>query len=234
MSLGRGRALVEPGHEHLSVARQCALMSIGQPSLYDRPAGGTSEELALMRLIGAQFLEAPWHGSRQMARHLPRDGHEVGRKRVRRLMAAMDGATRRALSWRVSNTMDAAFCTEALKGALLKFGRPEIFNAGQGSQFTSTEFTDALRAADARASMDGRGRWVDDVLIERPWRAWSMDAPTCTRSRPGLSCGPGFRGGSATTMPGVPTPHWAGARLTRRTVRTRRRYWRPDDNQDQA
>ena len=170
----------------------------------------------------------PWYGSRQMAAHLRRDGHEIGRKRVRRLMAimglaaiyqrprttvphpenriypyllqdmvvdrpnqvwcadityipmrrgflylvaVMDWATRKVLAWRVSNTMDTAFCIEALHEALARFGRPEIFNTDQGSQFTSQEFTPVLRAADVRISMDGRGRWMDNVFIERLWRS---------------------------------------------------------------
>ena len=143
-----------------------------------------------MRLIDARFQEAPWYGSRQMARHFRHDGHEVGRKRVRRLMAlmglvpiyqrlrttvtnpehrvwpyllrdmvvdrpnqvwctdltyipmrrgflylaaVMDWATRKVLAWRVSNTMDVEFCVEALKEALARFGRPEIFNTDLGS-----------------------------------------------------------------------------------------------------
>ena len=75
--------MIEPGHPSLSVARQCELVSISRSSFYYQPAGETAENLALMRLIDAQFLETPWYGSRQMARHLRRDGHEVGRKRVR-------------------------------------------------------------------------------------------------------------------------------------------------------
>ena len=67
--------------------------------------------------------------------------------------------------------MDAAFCVEALKKALARFGRPEIFNTDQGSQFTSTGFTDVLREAEVRISMDGRGRWMDNVFIERLWRS---------------------------------------------------------------
>ena len=75
------------------------------------------------------------------------------------------------LSWRVSNTMDADFCIEALKEALERFGKPEIFNTDQGSQFTSPRFTDVLRTAGVRISMDGRGRWMDNVFIERLWRS---------------------------------------------------------------
>src|SRR4051812_20085973 len=86
MSVERRRALIEPGHGRLSIVRQCELVSISRSSFYHQPVGETAENLALMRLIDAQFLETPWYGSRQMARHLRRDGHEVGRKRVRRLM----------------------------------------------------------------------------------------------------------------------------------------------------
>jgi putative transposase len=85
----RRRALIEPGHGRLSIVRQCELVSISRSSFYHQPVGETAENLALMRLIDAQFLETPWYGSRQMARHLRRDGHEVGRKRVRRLMGVM-------------------------------------------------------------------------------------------------------------------------------------------------
>ena len=220
--------MIETGHPELSVVRQCELVSVSRSSFYYQPVGETAENLALMRLIDAQFLETPWYGSRQMARHLRREGHDVGRKRVRRLMAmmglapiyqrprttvahpehriypyllrglvvdrpnqvwcadftyipmrrgflylaaVMDWATRKVLSWRVSNTMDVAFCVEALQEALARFGRPEIFNTDQGSQFTSAEFTDVLRAAGVRISMDGRGRWMDNVFIERLWRS---------------------------------------------------------------
>jgi len=177
--------MIETGHEDLSIARQCELLSINRSTYYYQPAGETSDNLAMMRLIDAQFLASPWYGSRQMARHLRRNGHKVGRKRVRRLMAlmglapiyqrprttvphpenrvypyllrdlaierpnqvwcadityipmrrgffylvaVMDWATRKVLSWRVSNTMDVAFCVEALEEALACFGCPEIFN----------------------------------------------------------------------------------------------------------
>ena len=81
--------MIEPEHPKLSIARQCELVSISRSGFYDRPAGETPLNLALMRLIDAQFLETPWYGSRQMARHLRREGYTVGRKRVRRLMANM-------------------------------------------------------------------------------------------------------------------------------------------------
>src|SRR5690242_14620839 len=213
MSIERRRQMIEPEHPELSIVRQCELVSISRSGFYYQPAGETPLNLALMRLIDRQFLETPWYGSRQMARHLRRAGYTVGRKRVRRLMAkmglepiyqrprtavphpehqiypdllrelvierpnqvwcanityiqmhfgflylVMDWATRKVLSWRVSNTMEADFCIEALEEALGRFGRPEIFNTDQGSQFTSPRFTGVLRETGMCISMDGRGR----------------------------------------------------------------------------
>jgi len=87
------------------------------------------------------------------------------------LVAIMDWSSRAVLAWRLSNTMDVGFCVAALEEALARFGRPEIFNTDQGSQFTSEAFTGALLAAGAKVSMDGRGRWMDNVFIERLWRS---------------------------------------------------------------
>jgi putative transposase len=228
MSADRRKAMIEADHPRLSIARQCALVSIARSTFYREPAPETAVNLDLMRRIDEQFLETPWYGSRQMTRHLRREGHAVGRKRVRRLMgkmglaaiyqrprttvphpehriypyllrdltvdqpnqvwcadityipmrrgflylvAIMDWASRKVLSWRVSNTMDVEFCREALNEALARFGRPGIFNTDQGSQFTSPRFTEVLAAAAIRISMDGRGRWMDNVFIERLWRS---------------------------------------------------------------
>jgi putative transposase len=87
------------------------------------------------------------------------------------LVAILDWASRAVLSWRLSNTMDVSFCVSALEEALARFGKPEIFNTDQGSQFTSAAFTGTLEAAGIRISMDGRGRWMDNVFIERLWRS---------------------------------------------------------------
>jgi putative transposase len=87
------------------------------------------------------------------------------------LVAVIDWASRAVLSWRLSNTMDVSFCVSALEEALARFGRPGIFNTDQGSQFTSTAFTGTLAAAGVEISMDGRGRWMDNVFIERLWRS---------------------------------------------------------------
>jgi putative transposase len=87
------------------------------------------------------------------------------------LVAIMDWATRKVLAWRLSNTMEADFCIEALQEAMARHGKPEIFNTDQGSQFTSFEFTQVLKAAEVKISMDGRGRWIDNRFIERLWRS---------------------------------------------------------------
>jgi putative transposase len=228
MSRERRQAGIEKDHPRLSVRRQCRLLSLTRSTVYYTPAGESAENLALMRLIDEQFLETPWYGSRQMARWLRRQGREVGRHRVRRLMrkmglvpiyqaprtsqphpehriypyllreltierpnhvwcadityipmrrgflylvVIMDWATRKVLAWRLSNTMDASFCTEALEEAMARHGRPEIFNTDQGSQFTSIDFTEKLKTAEIKISMDGRGRWIDNRFIERLWRS---------------------------------------------------------------
>ncbi len=236
--------MVEALRARLSVVRQCALLGISRSGRYYQPTGESAATLALMRLLEAKassgideaFLECPYHGSRQMVRHLRRLGHRVGRARVVRLMrrmglaaiyqkpntsaphpehrvcpyllrnlaivrpnqvwcsditcipmsgeplgstrrgflylvAVMDWHSRRVLSWRLCNTMDAAFCTDAPEEALARHGTPEVFNADQGSQFTSAAFTQALTDAGIQISMDGRGRWMDNVFIERLWRS---------------------------------------------------------------
>lgn len=219
---------MRPGHPELSVRRQCRLLSLTRSTLYHQPRGESAENLKFMEIIDRQFLDTPWYGSRQMARHMQREGHICGRHRVRRLMklmrlvpiyqepktsqkhpghkiypyllrdlsitrpnqvwctdityikmkrgflylvAIMDWYSRKVLSWRLSNSMDAGFCIEALKEALATYGPPEIFNSDQGSQFTCADFTDVLKDTKVKISMDGRGRWIDNRMIERLWRS---------------------------------------------------------------
>ncbi len=92
------------------------------------------------------------------------------------LVAIMDWATRHVLAWRLSNTMDVRFCIEALNEALSRYGKPEIFNTDQGSQFTSFDFTAVLKGAEITISMDGRGRYMDNIFIERLWRSLKYEA----------------------------------------------------------
>lgn len=87
------------------------------------------------------------------------------------LTVIMDWYSRRVLSWRVSNTMDSDFCVDALEEAIERYGAPEIFNTDQGAQFTSEAFTGVLKKAGVKISMDGKGRWVDNVFVERLWRS---------------------------------------------------------------
>jgi len=123
------------------------------------------------------------------------------------LVAVMDWHSRRVLSWRVSNTLDTDFCIEALEEALRRFGAPEIFNTDQGAQFTCEAFTGVLKDHGVAISMDGKGRWVDNVFVERLWRSVKYEDVVCyERNRrrmwrercftkdEGRSLGPGRRG----------------------------------------
>lgn len=219
---------IERNHPRISLRRQCQMLSLSRSNLYYQPKGESAENLRFMELIDKQFLETPWYGSRQMARHMQRHDHKCGRHRVRRLMrlmrlvpiyqtpntskkhpqhkiypyllreltigrpnqvwcvdityipmrrgflylvAIMDWFSRKVLSWRLSNSMEADFCVEALKEAIVKYGKPAIMNSDQGSQFTGFEWINALKDADVKISMDGKGRWIDNRMIERLWRS---------------------------------------------------------------
>ena len=87
------------------------------------------------------------------------------------LCAILDWASRRVLSYRVSISMDVSFCVEALQEALSKYGQPGIFNSDQGSQFTSEELTQLLKARGVQISMDGKGAWRDNIFVERLWKS---------------------------------------------------------------
>jgi putative transposase len=87
------------------------------------------------------------------------------------LAAVVDWFSRRVLAWKLSITMDVSFCIEALEEALSNYGKPEIFNTDQGSQFTSEAFTGRLKKEGIQISMDGKGRWCDNVFVERLWRS---------------------------------------------------------------
>jgi len=91
------------------------------------------------------------------------------------LVAVMDWYSRKILSWELSVTLDKYFCIDALESAMRKYGKPEIFNTDQGSQFTSPSFTKILKENDIKISMDGRGRALDNVVIERFWRTLKYD-----------------------------------------------------------
>ena len=113
--------------------------------------------------------------SRSVTAHLRRKSSRASRQ-CRQRTPSSNWATRRVLTWRLSNTMDTEFCLEALTEALGRYGTPEIFNTDQGSQFTSVAFTAALEDAGIRCSMDGRGRCLDNAFIERLWRSLKYEA----------------------------------------------------------
>ncbi len=219
--------MIDRQHNQLSLVRQCTLLDISRGSVYYQPTPTRTEDLELMSLMDRQYLKTPFYGSRRMKAWLRGQGHQVNRKRVRRLMqvmgleaiyrrpntskpapgrrvypyllkgvkidrvnqawsadityipmakgflyliAIMDWHSRYVLAWRLSNTMDVDFCVQALEEALSK-GNPEIFNTDQGSQFTSESFTGMLRDQGIQISMDGKGRYLDNIFVERLWRS---------------------------------------------------------------
>lgn len=220
--------MIQPNAE-LSITRQARLLGVSRSSVYYHPKPDSSEELDLLKRLDELFTENPIYGSRRMQVMLQREGVQVGRRRIRRLMrklglwaitpkpdtskphpehtiypyllrgmtidqpnqvwatdityipmqrgflylaAILDWATRRVLAWRLSNTLTADFCVEALKEAITKYGKPGIFNTDQGSQFTSEAFTGVLKAHEIKISMDGRGRCHDNIFVERLW--WTV------------------------------------------------------------
>jgi putative transposase len=199
---------------------------LNRSSLYYAPAPETAENLRLMRRIDEQYTACPFYGSRRMTARLLREGEQVNRKRVQRLMrlmglealypkprlsaggreqriypyllrrvrvqrpdqvwsadityvplargfvylaATLDWYSRYVVAWRLSNTLDGSFCLEMLDEAL-GHRQPEVFNTDQGVQFTAAAWAQRLEAAGVRVSMDGRGRWLDNVFVERLWR----------------------------------------------------------------
>ena len=88
----------------------------------------------------------------------------------------MDWATRKVLTWWLSNTLDASFCVEALEEAIARYGKPAIMNTDQGSQYKGAGWITTLTKADIKISMDGRGRCLDNILIERLWRSLKQEA----------------------------------------------------------
>jgi len=213
----------------LPITRQCRMLDLSRSSVYYRLQPIPEEDLGLMRRIDEIHLKRPFFGSRKIRDSLQREGYNLNRKRVQRLMqllgisalypkkrrtslpekghkiypyllrdlavvrpnqvwaadicyipmargflylvAIMDWYSRKVLSWRLSNTLDTTFCVEALEEALHRYGTPEIFNTDQGAQFTSEAFTGKLNEANVRISMDGKGRWIDNVFVERLWRS---------------------------------------------------------------
>jgi putative transposase len=227
LSVEQRRQCLDAGHPRLSVRRQCQLLGLARSSLYYEPAGESEENLRLMRLIDREYTAHPFLGSRRLTKWLSKQGEEVNRKRVQRLMrlmglaaiypkpkltaadrghriypyllrnvnieradqvwstdityvplasgfmylaAVIDWFSRYVLAWRLSNTLDGSFCLDMLEEAL-SGGRPEVFNSDQGVQFTASAWTTRLQSAGVQVSMDGRGRCLDNVFVERLWRS---------------------------------------------------------------
>lgn len=144
----------------------------------------------LMRLLGLEAMAPKPSTSRPNAEH-PKYPYLMKNMRVDRvhqawaadityiplaqgwayLVAIVDWHSRRVLAWRLSNTLDSLFCVEALHEALERFGTPEVFNMDQGAQFTADAFINVLRDSGIKISMDGKGRWLDNVFVERLWRS---------------------------------------------------------------
>lgn len=218
--------MIEHGHPKIPVYRQCELMGLSRAAYYYRPRDPDALNETLMRLLDEQYTKTPFYGVPKMTAWLRRQGYQVNRKRVRRLMrlmgleavypkpwlskpakdhkkypyllrdvvigrpdhvwstdityirlkqgfiylvAILDWHSRYVLSWEISTTLDKAFCIRALEKALGR-SSPGIFNSDQGSQFTSLEFTGRLEKLGVAISMDGRGRAMDNIFVERLWR----------------------------------------------------------------
>jgi putative transposase len=142
--------------------RRMGIAALGPKPRTSKPASGHKIYPYLLRNVAIERANHVWAAD---ITYIP-----IGRGFLY-LVAVIDWASRAVLSWRLSNTMDAAFCMAALEDALARYGKPEIFNTDQGSQFTSAAFTGLLIKADVRVSTDGRGRWMDNVFIERLWRS---------------------------------------------------------------
>ena len=226
MPVATRREWVAP-HADLSLHQQCELLGLCRSSLYYVPADETPLNLELLRHVDELFTAHPFYGSRRLLACLVRDGYEVNRKRIQRLMdvlgieaiyqkprttkpddqhvkypyllrgldiarpdqvwatdityirlkagfvylvAIIDWFSRYVIDWQLSTTIDDSFCVETLERALART-RPEIFNSDQGSQFTSIDFTRKLLNAGVRISMDGVGRAMDNIFVERLWRS---------------------------------------------------------------
>lgn len=240
--------LIDKSNGEISLGHQAELLGISRSSLYYKPVTD-GQDLLLKRLIDQQYTQRPFYGSRRIKETLRRQGYEISRKHVQRLMremgleaiypkprlsqanpehriypyqlkdikidrkdqvwasdityiplyrgfmylvAIMDWWSRYVLAWQMSTSLEVSFCLEALEMALLA-GMPEIFNTDQGSQFTSNIFTGKLNDNNILISMDGRGRCMDNIFIERLWRSlkyenvYLMDYATVSEAIKGIN-----------------------------------------------
>ena len=227
VSVKEKRMMIEPENLQLTIVKQCKILGLSRSGYYYKHARESELNLTLMRDIDEQYIKTPYFGSRKMAKWLNRQGYNVNRKRVKRLMrlmgmaaiypkpkiscphpqnkfypyllrnlpilypnqvwssdityipmqsgfmylvAIMDLFSRYVLSWELSNSLDSEFCIVALEKAL-SYHKPDIFNTDQGVQFTSKDFINVVEDHDIKVSMDGKGRFTDNIFIERLWRS---------------------------------------------------------------
>jgi putative transposase len=243
------RKCIDLKSNSLSIAKRCKLIGLSRSSYYYEEEPIKSHDLWLMNRVDEIYTEYPFYGSRRITEELRRDGYQVNRKRIQRVMqslglvgqqpgphtskphpehkifpyllrgkeiskplevwstdityvrlqqgfvylvAVMDWYSRLVLSHKLSNSLETGFCIEALKDALEEHGHPEIFNTDQGAQFTSQEFIDAVTENGMCFSMDGRGRAVDNIFVERLWRSlkyediYLRDYQTVSEARVGI------------------------------------------------
>jgi putative transposase len=139
------------------------------------------------------------------------------------LVAIIDWNSRRVLAWRLSNTLTTDFCVDALQEAITRYGKPEIFNTDQGSQFTSLEFTQVLKDHQIAISMDGKGCWRDNVFVERLWKSVKYEE-VYLKAYDSVSAAKASRGSTSTsTTPTGPTSRLTARRPMRFTSPARRR-----------
>ena len=214
-------------NDALSVRKQCSLLGLNRSVVYYETSDESALNLTVMRKIDELYTQYPFYGSRKICACLRREGYDVNRKRIQRLMremgieaiyakpktsvpnemhekypyllrglvidradqvwatdityirtcygfvylvAILDWYSRYVLSWEISTTLDTDFCITALERAF-EIGTPDIFNSDQGCQFTSNDFTKVLKERGVRISMDGVGRCMDNIFVERLWRS---------------------------------------------------------------
>lgn len=241
---------IDEQHTGLSVAAQCRLLDVAHSSYYYKRTPVKPSELQLMRRVDEIYTAQSFLGSRKIAQELKREGCDVNRKHIQRIMrllgiasnqpgpntskphpghikfpyllrgmilvapldvwstdityirlpngfvylvAVIDWFSRLVLSYRFSNSLETSFCLEAFEEAVERHGKPKIFNTDQGVQFTSKEFVQAVIGRDIRFSMDGRGRALDNVFVERLWRSvkyenvYLQDYQSMLEARAGLA-----------------------------------------------
>jgi putative transposase len=185
----------------LAVSTQCQLLGLARSTYYYESTQSESDlNLALMEEIDRLYLAHPVYPYLLRGLNVDHPNHVwcsdltyiPFKKGFLYLVAIMDWHSRKVLTWRVSNTMTSDFCVAALTEALALYGTPEIFNTDQGAQFTSDAFTSVLRDAGVRVSMDGVGRAIDNVFIERLWRTLKYDHVYLNPADSGNACRDGI------------------------------------------